>query len=241
MIKSDVVLTLQLFMRFAEILQSDDLTKDGICQIIGLNLDAGALSEVAIFELDANATFTFTGSFGPRFGKIDDHVTFPLDANSPAGDAMLNNKNVWLKNSKQMFSEYPDSIYLPDAEMVGFLAAIPIYRLGTLVGCLVVEGKEQDVNPHAIAALELISALIGLKLLGLKSITQNHQDSKLALLHLPLTVREHLIQEMMKAGRTNSQCAIDLGYSESTIRQDSVSMFAKLGVKNRKAAGALLI
>jgi len=35
------------------------------------------------------------------------------------------------------------------------------------------------------------------------------------------------------------QIAEELGYSESTIRQDAVSMFQKLGVKDRKSAGGL--
>ena len=44
----------------------------------------------------------------------------------------------------------------------------------------------------------------------------------------------------MAQGKTNREISDDLGYSESTIRQDAVSLFAKLQVKTRKEAGNLL-
>ncbi len=60
------------------------------------------------------------------------------------------------------------------------------------------------------------------------------------LLGLPLTPREKDIQALMGSGSTNREISVDLGFSESTVRKDSVSLFAKLGVNNRKDAGDLL-
>ncbi len=49
-----------------------------------------------------------------------------------------------------------------------------------------------------------------------------------------LTERESQIEEFIKQGLTNAQIADKLGYSESLIRQETVSIYRKLGVSGRK-------
>jgi DNA-binding NarL/FixJ family response regulator len=46
---------------------------------------------------------------------------------------------------------------------------------------------------------------------------------------------------MMAKGLTNPEIAATLGYSESTVRRESVILFSKLGVHNRHDAGNLLL
>lgn len=55
-----------------------------------------------------------------------------------------------------------------------------------------------------------------------------------------LTKREELIQIGMAKGFTNAQIALELDYSQSTIRQLAVELFTKLGVTNRVDADKLL-
>lgn len=49
-----------------------------------------------------------------------------------------------------------------------------------------------------------------------------------------LTERESQIESFIKEGLTNAQIAERLGYSESLIRQETVSIYRKLGVSGRK-------
>ena len=49
-----------------------------------------------------------------------------------------------------------------------------------------------------------------------------------------LTERESQIESFIKEGLTNAQIADQLGYSESLIRQETVSIYRKLGVSGRK-------
>jgi DNA-binding CsgD family transcriptional regulator len=49
-----------------------------------------------------------------------------------------------------------------------------------------------------------------------------------------LSSREERVLTLIREGKTNAQIAFELGYSESLIRQETVSIYRKLGVSGRK-------
>ena len=49
-----------------------------------------------------------------------------------------------------------------------------------------------------------------------------------------LTGRQQAIVEMIKDGRTNGSIALELGYSESLIRQETIQIYRKLGISGRR-------
>lgn len=49
-----------------------------------------------------------------------------------------------------------------------------------------------------------------------------------------LTNRQELILAMIREGKTNLSIAISMGYSESLIRQETVSIYRKMGVQGRR-------
>ena len=51
-----------------------------------------------------------------------------------------------------------------------------------------------------------------------------------------LNPRQHRIVSMISDGLTNYQIANELGYSQSTIRQDTIKIYEILGVTGRKGA-----
>ena len=50
----------------------------------------------------------------------------------------------------------------------------------------------------------------------------------------PLTSRQRVIVKMIEEGKTNSQIALSIGYSESLIRQETIIIYKKLGISGRK-------
>lgn len=50
-----------------------------------------------------------------------------------------------------------------------------------------------------------------------------------------LSKRQELIVDLIKEGKTNMQIALDLGYSESLIRQETITIYRKLGIDGRKS------
>lgn len=57
--------------------------------------------------------------------------------------------------------------------------------------------------------------------------------------HLGVTKREDEVLEMMAAGKRNSEMALALGRSESTVKRHVENILAKLGVDTRAAAVAI--
>jgi DNA-binding NarL/FixJ family response regulator len=56
---------------------------------------------------------------------------------------------------------------------------------------------------------------------------------------LPLSQRQDLILRMISEGRTNNSIGEILQYSESTIRQETIRIFSKLGCDGRSEAAEL--
>ncbi|NDI24790.1 MAG: hypothetical protein EBY87_04585, partial [Actinobacteria bacterium] len=48
---------------------------------------------------------------------------------------------------------------------------------------------------------------------------------------------QFLILELIKENLTNADIATNLGYSESTIRQETIVIYRKLGINGRKDLG----
>ena len=59
-------------------------------------------------------------------------------------------------------------------------------------------------------------------------------DSKKSILGKNLTKRQEEILRHVNAGMTNIQIALVLGYSESLIRQETITIYKKLGISGRK-------
>ena len=239
MASNGVIETLEKLKWFAELLQPGDFSNNEICQVIGLHMIPDTVTETAIFELMPNALFTLTGSFGTRLGSEEVRLMHPLNTNSHVGASIIGRKTIWIENKDELLTKFPNSTHSINTEVVGSLVATPIVVAGKTHGCLLVDGRDRSSDKRSIAVLELIATIIGLKMSAKLITTKVNSATAKSVLGLPLTMRERLLQELMAAGLSNKECAVNLGFSESTIRQDAVAMFAKLGVKNRKAAGDL--
>jgi DNA-binding NarL/FixJ family response regulator len=58
---------------------------------------------------------------------------------------------------------------------------------------------------------------------------------KIDLPHIPLSDRQLVIADLLERGFNNAQIALEIGYSESLIRQETVAIYRKLEVTGRKA------
>ena len=56
---------------------------------------------------------------------------------------------------------------------------------------------------------------------------------------IPLSDRQLVIAGMLERGFNNAEIALEIGYSESLIRQETVSIYGKLQVTGRKAMQAI--
>lgn len=75
----------------------------------------------------------------------------------------------------------------------------------------------------------------------LKATPRTHNDEELR--NRPLTKRQRTILALIQEGLTNSQIANEIGYSESLVRQETILIYSKMGIRGRvdlRAEGTLL-
>jgi DNA-binding CsgD family transcriptional regulator len=226
----------------ATVMQSEILTMDDICQLIALTGFADDPPEgVRLFEVNSNGTYAISGSFGPMPLSKSDRKLVPLTNKTPVAIAIRKNQIVWVQNSTQMQEEFPGMDKVSYIKNAPSLVVIPIHRFGLTVGALGILDVKTSKNEDCTEYIKLLASLVSLKLVSQKVQTvEVIVASRGVMIGLPLTKREGLLQIMMSDGKTNREISEELGYSESTIRQDAVSLFAKLNVKTRKEAGDLL-
>ena len=84
----------------------------------------------------------------------------------------------------------------------------------------------------ALEHLRLLEALLN----TYESLVQTEAptDSKKPILGQDLTNRQEEIFKFIKLGKTNLQIALVLGYSESLIRQETMTIYKKIGIGGRK-------
>ena len=226
----------------ATVLQSDALTPDAICQILALSLfPSNPPSAVGLFELNPDNTYSLTALFGLSEEVRLRWQNLPLTVRSPVVDAIRGERTIFVETEEELDREYPtaDPGGSRASQVPGI--AIPLRKSGLTVGALGILGSVTQPTEECRAFLDLVASLVAMRI---KTDTGSRHIQVLKgrelVVGLTLTGRESLIQVHMAEGMTNREISEELGYSESTIRQDAVSLFAKLNVTNRRDAGALL-
>jgi DNA-binding CsgD family transcriptional regulator len=227
---------------FAKILQSEILTLDDIAQILALTVFSTYQPQgTGIFEVSSMGKYSSIGSYGCMALVKSDRQDISTSSLTPIALAIRSNRIVVTENNKKLGTDFPGAADVPFLMEANSFIAVPIHRFGMTLGAYAVAGGTEIETEPDLPFLELIGTLIAGKLISqVATKLEITIASKEVLIGIPLTKRESQVQILMGDGKTNRQISDELGYSESTIRQDAVSMFAKLDVKNRKDAGNLL-
>lgn len=235
---------LEAAINLAKLFQSAILTQDDICQMIALKmLPKSGINAVGIWELNKDGSYFFTSTYGYAVDtRFSAHPSSTTGEETPVMKSITSDSIIFIENLEQMFREFPGTrIYEGLVEIRTPVISIPLNKLGLSIGALVIEGGNLNPTKELLQFLELVATVVVTKLKPNSTVEKEIllESKKVAHL-LPLTNRELVIQSKMAQGKTNSEISEDLGYSESTIRQDAVSLFAKLQVKTRNEAGDLL-
>ena len=117
--------------------------------------------------------------------------------------------------------------------------AIPAYPIG---GIAIFSSINLELTDSAQIFYVAIGSLLGLyasrlpKALVAVAITVKE---KIDLPQVPLSDRQLVIAGLLERGFNNAQIGLEIGYSESLIRQETVAIYRKLQVTGRKALQAI--
>ena len=185
-----------------------------------------------IWHLDWNGSLILLASYGDQ--------EIPIGKSFPG--------SVWRNGSKTRLailhatSRNPMTWFEENTEVV-----INLYGQGLLIGFLLLDFAEPINNPKSFAAhakkiswpLSLYLALRFHESLGLGDkvpMPNGARQTETVNEKIEFTTRQVSVLSGITAKKTNHEIAIELGYSVSTIRHETMGIFRLLGVSDRVAA-----
>jgi len=205
-------------------------------------------SSIFLFELSSEGTVESVARSGASLLARNIYPdSYDLREVTPINDCIKSRKSVWINTLPSWPSEYIflNSIAFTDPEKS--FVCFPVEKAGTPVAAIGIfcmpelsPTTELDSFLRAVGSVfslhvyqqEVMRAVqAGTKPHGTYSPTHNVINK--------LNERHELILKLMSEGRTNSTIGELLGYSESTIRQETIKIYAYLQCTGREEASII--
>ena len=179
------------------------------------------------------------GSFGYASEDVSRFLEISLQDKTPMTKAVTSNEIVCVPNTPHSLDEFEKIEVLVLNPQWQTLISVPTYPNG---GFTFVSKTRIELSEVEQLFLTAVGSLIGLY--GQSPTPDLLESARLAreqtkLEEYPLTPRQLVIAGMLERGFNNAQISLDIGFSESLIRQESVAIYQKLNVSGRKAMQAI--
>lgn len=217
-----------------EHLASADVTEDEICKYLAEHtFNFLHVEHVFISEITNRKTVRARASFGVDQSKFSDWQEFPLDWKLPVTDALVEQRLVWINSLPEWPDEYPRLKNVAYQKPMKSQIIVPILRFNSSVASLGIVSREQ-LSPDE--ELDIFFRTVA-NLISLHMFRQSRDRKKLESPNVTsLTDRQVQILSYIAEKKTNNDIADIMGYSESTIRQETIRIFEKLNVAGRNEA-----
>lgn len=214
-----------------------------LCSLLATRVcPTGEVSKIYLGSLRADGYFRTIASFGYSIDSGVEKYEIPLDSKRPIPEAYKKSRIV-ITRPDVVTSEYPDFVATDLRAPWSAIVAAPMYG-GGYVFVFRLQGAIEDFSLAEVYFDAIRSILSHYRfeehLQDLDSSRAQRtkmpvmESSKSELFGKKLTSRQETILNLILEGLTNSSIAEKLSYSESLIRQETVVIYAKLGVTGRK-------
>lgn len=165
----------------------------------------------------------------------------------PITDALRTRRTIWINTLPDWGSDYPllapYEFPIPDKTFI----CVPVEKCNTPVAvigffCRPVIQLDAELDSYIGAIANLLSLYLYRNIDSSESqrgISKKGSIGELGIRDQKLTERQLLILRMISENRTNILISELLGYSESTIRQETIKIYAKLGCNGREEAARI--
>lgn len=195
-------------------------------------------------SLDNEGYLTAVDCFGVSEDLLAPFTKLNLNQNFPHCVSVRTGKILIAANLDEWAEKYPEFSGVPNEFGWQAMVTIPINVNRTPIGAMSITFMDSlEINQDFLNFIEAISSLVALQLIRaphgrLGSISFNSSNSQI---ENELTKREIEILKLMANGLTNTQIARNLGYSESTIRHETMKIYELFNVSGRKEAVSFAI
>jgi len=203
------------------------------------------MQQAAIGQIRADGTIEFSGCFGFTAHDRSAFGASTIWDDTPAAAAARDHRLLLLADRADIQEQFPNvAKKMPDLNSV---MAAPLMSHSTPLGVCVISSCEPMAHPHQSADI-LNDYSLALSLYVQPAPTSDSQSDHPPSRHFSedpshatvvphqLTDRQLIVLQYLCQGFTNRQIATRMGFSESTVRQDTMAIYASLGVHRRAEA-----
>lgn len=179
------------------------------------------------------------GGFGWSSEEYSSVFDISIHEEFPITDSIRSNSVVHCENGPEYKKRYPamDQFVYQGDWISGI--AIPVYPIG---GMALYSTIKLEMTEAMTVFYITIGSLLGLYAsrlpTALVAVALSVKE-KIDLPQVPLSDRQLVIAGFLERGFNNAQIGLEIGYSESLIRQETVAIYRKLQVTGRKAMQAI--
>ena len=221
---------------------------DHLVRVVLVCLDTDT---IAFFQVNQYSEIRIAGkSRGSKLIEDELEHAYNLNDNFPIADAIRFGEIVWMENLLESKSTYPSLANFPNLLEQKLGIIIPIFLSSTPIGALALTSRvtyqstiECEVFLKAIG--HIFSMYVYRNVLSSPDEPDDLEPKNRAAVAfssgygLELTERQLVILRLISEERTNLSISQFLGYSESTIRQEIMRIFVKLGCTSRSEAAKI--
>jgi len=192
-----------------------------LCIYIGELIETGVVCPLGAFGWSSEEYSLIT--------EISIHQDFPIT------ESIRSNSVIICENGLEYHKQYPlmDQFFYKGDWKSGI--AIPVYPIG---GMALYSSIELELSDPMNIFFITIGSLLGLYASRIPNALVEVALSVKEKIDLPKVVmsdRQLVIAALLERGFNNAQIGLEIGYSESLIRQETVAIYRKLNVTGRKA------
>jgi len=230
----------QKVLAFSDFLAREPKSYNEIAQFLAMNTFVNEKCHcIYIGELIETGVVCTLGGFGWTSTEYSSFIDLPIQSSYPITQSIRTNEILIRTNDAAFKKEYPLMAEFPVRDDWISGIAIPAYPIG---GIAIFSSINLELTDSAQIFYVAIGSLLGLyasrlpKALVAVAITVKE---KIDLPQVPLSDRQLVIAGLLERGFNNAQIGLEIGYSESLIRQETVAIYRKLQVTGRKALQAI--
>jgi DNA-binding CsgD family transcriptional regulator len=221
-----------------EFIGTEDPGLNELCQFAVIRT-FHSLGATAMFGsyLDTDGSINLIGQYGYNAEMLKSWTKAHIDENIPAADALKTNNIIWLASGADWERDYPElSQYSLESGTKTFITW-PITVRGAYMSVLGINLNDVVAPlPNLISFLETIGGLFALQLSRSQNLQELNVNDEISARISLFTRRQRDVLKLVADGLTNSQIGTELGFSESTIRQETMRIYEILGATGRADA-----
>lgn len=223
---------------FVAFVQRENPRLDEMCQFAVIRT-FNFMESFAMFgaTLGSDGLIRPAGQFGFSSEIMKSWESSNIDEDIPTADALKTNNIVWVSDKNSWNRDYPHLAKYETDFTANVFVAWPISIRGAYMSVLgLCARKVVSPTPELISFFETIGGLIALQLSNGNSIATTPEEDMIATQYNLFTRRQRDVIRLVADGLTNGQIASELGFSESTIRQETMRIYEILGASGRAEA-----